>query len=97
LSADIAYQYAFNPKLDVYLGNGTTLNLGTTDGMKLQISSYYNLKKNLIFTLMYRYQYWHINRSTPGVVNDNGTILTVVEPESFTRNQYFGVGLLYKF
>jgi len=93
---EVGYKLAINPQMKVKLGNEPVF-LGTTDGMKLQISSYYNLKKNLIFTLMYRYQYWHINRSKTQVLILNGNKYLIFEPESITENQYLGIGVVWKF
>ncbi|GAB6073669.1 hypothetical protein [Nautilia lithotrophica] len=97
LTTDIQYQYAINPKLDVYLGSGTTLDLGVTDGLKFQLSGYMNYDKNFMINVFYRYQYWHISRSSPSSIILNGTKTYIIEPESYTRNQYIGVGVLFRF
>ncbi|ACM92153.1 hypothetical protein NAMH_1021 [Nautilia profundicola AmH] len=97
LTTDFQYQLAINPKLDAHIGSGTTLDLGTTEGLKFQIASYFKYNSRIMISLMYRYQFWHINRSDPASVVLNGTTTYIVEPESFTRNQYLGIGVLYKF
>ena len=96
-SSDISYQHALSPKLDADLGSGTTLNLGTTTGYKVQIQAMYNFSSDLSVGLMYRYQMWHINVSDPGVIIYDNQEIPVVEPESYTRNRYFGASLIYKF
>jgi len=97
LGTDLQYQYALNPKLDVELGSGTTLDLGVTNGLKFQLSGYLKYNKTLMFTVFYRYQYWHIHRSSMSSIVLNGIKTYVIEPESYTRNQYLGIGVLYKF
>ena len=97
LSTEFAYQYAFLPKLKADFGSGTTLSLGTTTGYKVEIKTYFKYSSNLIFNLMYRYQMWHINRSDPAIVTYNNKQVIVIEPESYTKNQYIGAGLIYKF
>jgi len=97
LTADFAYQYAINPKLDTHLGSGTTLDLGPTEGLKFELKGLINYENNIMFTFFYRYQYWNIDRSAPSSIELNGNTVYIVEPESVTRNQYLGVGLLYKF
>jgi len=97
ISTRLAFQYAIKPKLDAELGSGTTLDLGTTVGFKFQMDGKYDLGKNFYLTGFYRYQVWHIQRSDVGYVTIDNTKYSVVEPESYTVNQYLSLGVLYKF
>jgi len=83
--------------LDAELGSGTTLNLGTTTGLKFEINAQFEIKRNLYFTAGYRYQEWHINRSDPGYIIYEGTKVQVVEPESYTTNRYLKAGVLFRY
>ena len=96
-TSDLAYQYAINPKINVHLGSGTTLNLGYTSGLKFQLKAFYPYSDNIMLSFMYRYQFWHINRSESGSIILDGSNTQIVEPESFTRNQYLGIGVVYKY
>jgi len=89
----LKYNYAFSPKLKVYLGNNPTIDLGDTTGVETQIS--YTKKFNYEYTLgiFYRFSYWHINRSKTVTINYNGNNYQLFEPESETRNQYIGIFL----
>ncbi|AZV46695.1 hypothetical protein C3L23_05230 [Nautilia sp. PV-1] len=93
---EIEYQYAINPKLDAKIGSGATLDLGTTTGYKAELKFGY-VYNNLLITCFYRYQFWHISPSQPAVITLNGSQVTIYEPESYTRNQYLGIGVLFKF
>jgi hypothetical protein len=90
-------QYAVNPKIDIYIGNGTTLNLGKTYGYKAEIDANHRINSKLVLNVFYRYQFWRINRSNEGFVTINNYLYPLYEPESYTRNQYIGAGLSFKF
>jgi len=93
---EISYQTAISPKMKAELGNEPTLELGDTDGIRVELPLIVK-KDNLYFKFFYRYQYWHINRSDTEILILNGDIYEIYEPESLTRNQYFGIGMLFKF
>jgi hypothetical protein len=97
VNLNAAYQYAVNPKIDIQILDGTTLALGRTDGYKLQLKTKYKIKEDTYITAFYRYQQWHIKKSDTGLLVDNYQAYPIYEPESYTRNQYLGVGVLYKF
>jgi hypothetical protein len=97
VTADFAYQRAVDPKLETDFGSGAKLDLGLTEGLKFQVGGYFKIKRNVFFSVMYRYQFWHINRSASVNVNYNGRVISIHEPESYTRNQYLGAGVLYRF
>lgn len=87
------YNYAFSPKLKIYLGNNPIINLGTTSGLETQISFDKKLSYDYKVGIFYRYTYWHINRSETVNLYDNGKTYQMFEPESETRNQYLGIYL----
>jgi len=92
----ISYQLAISPKLKVYLGNSPTLNLGPTHGSYIHLPLYFHTKK-LTWFVFYRYQYWHISRSNYEVLQTQNSRELIYEPESITRNQYVGLGILISF
>jgi len=97
LFLNLSYRYAFNPKLDVYLGDGCTIDLGDVYGYRAGVKLGYDLSNNIMLTLGYRYQYWHINRSDYFPLVDGSRVYYIYEPESKTKNQFltFGVELKY--
>lgn len=96
-TADVEYQYALNPQLKAYLGNGVKLNLGVTDGIKALIKTDYKIKQNISISFMFKYQIWHINRSASSTVILDNQEVPVHEPESYTLNRYLGLGIVYKY
>jgi hypothetical protein len=93
---EFGYQMAINPKMKVKLGNQPVLDLGETQGYKLEFPLIFR-KDNFYFKVFYRYQFWHINRSDYEYLIVGSNKYVIYEPESITANQYFGIGLLYKF
>jgi hypothetical protein len=91
------YQKAFDPKLKIKLGNQPILDLGSTSGHFVEIPLYFPCSDNLKIKFFYRYQYWHIHRSRSKVLVLNNKQYLIYEPESKTKNQYLGIGILYKF
>jgi len=97
IKTDFQYQYAFNPKLKVYLGNKPTVNLGETSGFMGKIDIGYNFNKNIVLGVFYKYDFWHINASNDFTIILNNKNYIVFEPESYTKNQYLGISLKYAF
>jgi len=97
ICVDFEYQYAFDPKLNADLGEGVKVDLGVTDGIKFRIQDSYKYSENVILSISYKYQLWHINRSDTVNVNIDGVSIPIYEPESYTRNQYLGIGFIYKY
>ena len=93
----LKYNYAFSPKLKVFLGNNPTINLGTTTGAQFQISFNKKLNYKYKIGIFYRYSYWHINRSNEVNLIYNNKSYLIFEPESETRNQYIGIYLQKSF
>ena len=91
IKTDFQYQYAFNPKLKIYLGNNPTVNLGNTSGFMGKIDIGYSFDENKIFGVFYKYDLWHINASNNFKIILNNKNYTAFEPESYTRNQYLGI------
>jgi hypothetical protein len=87
---------ALNPQLKVYLGNEPTINLGFTRGYGVLLPLYFHYKR-FIFSLLYRYNHWHISKSESVNLCLNGNIYQIYEPESITNNQYLGIGILIRF
>ncbi len=96
-STDVGYQYALNPLLKAELAGGIVLHLYDTEGLKFEAEAYFKIEENLMISFMYRYQFWHIGGSASENVLLNSQNVQVYEPESYTRNQYIGAGVLYKF
>jgi len=92
----ITYQTALSPKMKVELGNNPVLDLGATDGYNINLPLYFKTKK-VVWYLFYRYQYWHISKSDDAVLKVGNTINVIYEPESETRNQYIGAGIVLNF
>ena len=97
LKSDLNYEYALNPKLNVYLGSGATLDLGETDGLKFKFSADYKYSNNIMLSFLYKIQLWHINVSNVKTIEYNNQDIVIYEPESITLNQYLSIGLLFKF
>ncbi len=93
----ISYLMAINPKLKVKLGNSPTLDLGDTIGRNLVLPLFIKYNDSLAFNVYYRFEYWHISRSKTYPLFLDGKTYYIYEPESETKNQYVGIGLLYKF
>ena len=85
------YQYAFNPKLKIYLGNSPVVNLGDTNGLMGKIDIGYKIDTKTSFGVFYKYDFWHINNSNQFLLKVNNQEYLMFEPESYTRNQYLGV------
>ena len=92
----LEYDAAIDPKIDIKLGNNPTLNLGTTQGLKLEIPFLFKIDK-IAFKIFYRFESWHINSSNTKTLIINNKKVLIFEPESLTINQYLGAGLLFKF
>ena len=93
---EVEYQYAIDPKLDIKLGNNPTIDLGETNGAKIELPLILKYN-NFYFKVFYRYQYWHISKSNTYILKINNEEVPIFEPESITINQYLGIGLLFKF
>jgi len=92
----ISYQTAISPKMKVYMGNEPILKLGDTDGFYVELPIYFRIKKQ-VWYLFYRFQYWHISKSDYAVLQTDTTRTLIYEPESITRNQYLGIGVIFNF
>jgi len=94
---NLQYQKAFNASLKANLGEGVELELLDVNGWNFASNLIYKLKRDVFLDLSYKYQYWYIGGSNVYSMILNSKTIYVQEPESYTRNQYLGVGLLYKF
>ncbi len=92
----VSYLAAINPQMKANLGNKPVLDLGYTDSriFELPLFLYFN---TLSIELFYRYEVWHINPSSPVTLILDSKSYTIYEPESYTRNQYVGAGVVWKF
>jgi len=97
IEPELEYQYTFNPKLDLDLGSGGTVNLGKTYGYKAGLKFNYEYSEKISYSMFYRYQYWHISKSDSINITLNNLVIPIYEPESKTRNQYVGIGVNLKF
>jgi hypothetical protein len=96
LIPSISYESAINPKLKAQLYGGITYDLGATNGLNLELPFYYRIN-DFLLKVYYRYQYWHILPSDIVPIVTNSGVIYTQEPESKTRNQYFGLGVVYNF
>jgi len=92
-----SYQMAISPKLKVYMGNDPILDLGTTTGAYINLPLYFRANNNFVWFVFYKYQYWHISKSDPETLVVNNTATTIYEPESITKINTLGAGVLYSF
>ncbi len=92
----ISYQVAMSPRLKVYLGNEPELKLGYTDGAYINLPLYFRYKR-FVWFVYYKYQYWHISKSDYAILQTSTSRTLIYEPESITRNQYLGLGLIFNF
>jgi len=93
----VKYNYAFSPKLKIYLGNNPTLNLGETSGIETQIEINKKIVSDYKIGIFYRFSYWHIEQSNIYNLYYKGQVYEVFEPESETKNQYIGIYLQKSF
>ena len=91
IKTNIQYQYAFKPKLKIYLGNSPVVDLGNTKGFMGKIDMGFKLDMKTSFGIFYKYDFWHINKSKKFILTLNNQQWLMFEPESKTRNQYLGV------
>jgi len=89
--------YAINPKMQAYLGNSPILKLGKTYGYGGEFKINYYTPWNLIVNCFYRYDYWHITKSDLTPMTSGGSVYYIYEPDSDTKNQYIGIGILQRF
>ncbi|GAX87559.1 conserved hypothetical protein [Lebetimonas natsushimae] len=94
---EAGYTLAIDPKLKVKLGNEPTINLGNTTGGFIEAPFYFKYNKNIEIKVFYKYEYWHINASNAYELILNNHHYLIFEPESITENQYFGIGINFKF
>jgi hypothetical protein len=94
---EMGYKIAINPKMKIKLGNEPILDLGTTTGKFLELPFYYKYSNNIDFKIFYKYEYWHINPSNINVLVVDNHQYSIFEPESKTKNQYFGIGIIINF
>lgn len=95
-SPEIAYIYVINPEIKIELGNYPVLSLGDTDGGYITLPFVMKFS-NFNIDFFYRFEYWHISSSKPGLLIVDGEGYVIYEPESITKNQYLGAGFTYKF
>ncbi|WP_457560591.1 hypothetical protein [Caminibacter sp.] len=92
----ISYLMAIDPKMKAKLGNEPVLDLGNTIGRNIILPLFFKTD-NFTFNIFYRFEYWHINPSNAYPLILNGNTYYIYEPESETKNQYIGAGLLWRF
>lgn len=94
---EAGYTMAIDPKSKVKLGNEPVLNLGNTTGGFVEAPFYYKYNNNIEIKIFYKYEYWHINESNIDYLIINNNKYPIFEPESIIENQYFGIGVNFKF
>jgi len=92
----ISYQTAISPKMKVYLGNKPELKLGDTEGAYINLPLYFKYKE-FVWFVFYKYQYWHISKSDFAILQTNNSRTMIYEPESITKNHFFGLGIVVNF
>jgi len=93
----VKYNYAFSPKLKVYLGNNPTLHLGTTTGLEAQLEINKKINYSYSIGIFYRVTSWHIEESKPEIITIDNEEYEIFEPESYTLNQYIGISIQKSF
>ena len=94
---EAGYRLAIDPKMKAELGSGAVFNLGVTSGTFIELPFIFKYNNNLSFKFFYRYEAWLINPSDEKEITIDNKTYIMFEPESFTQNQYLGVGLVWNF
>lgn len=97
IKTDIQYQYAINPELKIYLGNDPVISLGKTRGFMGKFELGYPVSNNSVLGINYKYDFWHINASKQFVLLLNNQEYVMIEPESYTKNQYLSIYYQFDF
>jgi len=87
--------YAIDPSLKVYLGSGTTLDLGTTYGYNygVNVKFYFSDLRNTGFSFGYEKTYWNISKSSMEELDG----YSIYEPDSITRMYELSINYFYAF
>jgi hypothetical protein len=96
-SPEAGYTLAIDPKMKVKMGNQPLIELGETTGGFIEAPIYLKVDENFDIKIFYKLIYWHINQSKMYTLIIDDKTYPIFEPESLTINQYFGIGISYKF
>jgi hypothetical protein len=93
---EAGYKMAIDPKMKVKMGNEPILDLGNTTAGFVELPFYFKYNKFYI-KVFYRFEYWCIEKSKNAILVLDNYRYEIFEPESITKNQYFGIGINFNF